>query len=157
MLHGRLLEDPVPPLRSLAGALMGLIVLPFLGACASREELSRLSREAGLSASVSDAVSVMLPGRGSPGAFSSALSGAGSGPMCRRRCLSRPRSETRALTRQPPRGQLSGSPIPRGPVGDRSPFDVFVVGQRPSEFGVHLHERRARRARQAFDRRHGDL
>ena len=41
VLHGRLLEDPVPPLRSLSGALMGLIVLPFLGAEASREELSR--------------------------------------------------------------------------------------------------------------------
>ena len=41
VLHGRLLEHPVPPLRSLGGALMGLIVLPFLGAEASREELSR--------------------------------------------------------------------------------------------------------------------
>lgn len=45
VLHGRLLEEPPRALPSLAGALMGLIVLPFLGAEASREELSRFSAQ----------------------------------------------------------------------------------------------------------------
>jgi AcrR family transcriptional regulator len=41
ILHGRLLEDPPPRLADLAGALMGVIVLPYLGAQAAREEVSR--------------------------------------------------------------------------------------------------------------------
>jgi AcrR family transcriptional regulator len=40
ILHGRLLEDPVPPLRDLAGPLMAAIVLPYMGAEAARAELS---------------------------------------------------------------------------------------------------------------------
>jgi AcrR family transcriptional regulator len=41
IVHGRLLEDPVPPLQSLGGSLMAVIVLPYLGADAARSELSR--------------------------------------------------------------------------------------------------------------------
>jgi AcrR family transcriptional regulator len=41
VLHGRLLEDPVPSLRELGGSLMGVIVMPFLDASAARHELSR--------------------------------------------------------------------------------------------------------------------
>jgi AcrR family transcriptional regulator len=41
IVHGRLLEDPVPPLQSLGGSLMAVIVLPYLGAAAARSELSR--------------------------------------------------------------------------------------------------------------------
>lgn len=41
VLHARLSEEPVPPLRELCGALMGVIVLPYLGVEAAREELSR--------------------------------------------------------------------------------------------------------------------
>ncbi len=41
VIHGRLLEEPVPSLRELAGALMGVLVMPYLGAAAVREELSR--------------------------------------------------------------------------------------------------------------------
>ena len=41
VLHGRLIEQPAPPLRALCGPLMGVIVLPFLGVNAAREELSR--------------------------------------------------------------------------------------------------------------------
>jgi hypothetical protein len=35
------MEDPVPPLVPLAGGLTAMIVLPYLGADAAREELSR--------------------------------------------------------------------------------------------------------------------
>lgn len=41
VLHGRLLEDPVPPVRELTGALMAVIVMPYLDASAARQELSR--------------------------------------------------------------------------------------------------------------------
>jgi AcrR family transcriptional regulator len=41
ILHSRLLEDPVPSLTDLSGPLMGVIVLPYLGAGAAREELTR--------------------------------------------------------------------------------------------------------------------
>jgi AcrR family transcriptional regulator len=40
ILHGRLLEDPVPRLTDLAGPLMAAIVLPYMGAEAARAELS---------------------------------------------------------------------------------------------------------------------
>ena len=43
ILHGRLLEDPVPRLAPLGGPLMAAIVLPFLGVGAARGELGRLS------------------------------------------------------------------------------------------------------------------
>lgn len=39
VLHGRLLEAPGTPLRGLAGQLMSMIVLPYLGASAARREL----------------------------------------------------------------------------------------------------------------------
>ena len=41
VLHARLLEMPGPPLRQLAGQLMSMIVLPYLGATSARRELSR--------------------------------------------------------------------------------------------------------------------
>lgn len=41
ILHGRLMEDPVPPLRPLAGSLTGMIVMPYLGPDAARAELTR--------------------------------------------------------------------------------------------------------------------
>ncbi|HEY2569822.1 MAG TPA: TetR/AcrR family transcriptional regulator [Solirubrobacteraceae bacterium] len=41
IVHSRVLEDPVPPLRDLTGPLMALLVMPSLGATAAREELSR--------------------------------------------------------------------------------------------------------------------
>jgi AcrR family transcriptional regulator len=41
ILHARLLEEPVRPLRDMSGALMGVIVLPYLDAAAARSELSR--------------------------------------------------------------------------------------------------------------------
>ncbi len=41
VLHGRLLEEPVPSLGELGGPLMGILVMPFLDASAVREELSR--------------------------------------------------------------------------------------------------------------------
>ncbi len=41
VIHGRLLEEPVPSLRELTGALMGVLVMPYLDAAAVREELSR--------------------------------------------------------------------------------------------------------------------
>jgi AcrR family transcriptional regulator len=41
IIHSRVLEDPVPPLRELAGPLTGLLVMPTLGAAAARKELSR--------------------------------------------------------------------------------------------------------------------
>jgi AcrR family transcriptional regulator len=41
ILHGRLLEDPLPALRELRGPLMAVIVMPFLDAVAAREELAR--------------------------------------------------------------------------------------------------------------------
>jgi AcrR family transcriptional regulator len=40
VLHGRLLEDPVPSLRELVGPLMGVLVMPYLDASAARDELS---------------------------------------------------------------------------------------------------------------------
>ena len=44
ILHGRLMEDPVPPLRPLAGSLTGMIVMPYLGPDAARAELTRAER-----------------------------------------------------------------------------------------------------------------
>jgi AcrR family transcriptional regulator/DNA-binding MarR family transcriptional regulator len=41
ILHSRLLEEPVPPLRPLCGSLMSVIVLSYLGAEAARAELER--------------------------------------------------------------------------------------------------------------------
>jgi AcrR family transcriptional regulator len=41
ILHGRLLEVPVPPLLPMCGSLMSVIVLSYLGAEAAREELTR--------------------------------------------------------------------------------------------------------------------
>jgi AcrR family transcriptional regulator len=41
ILHGRLQEPGAPRLTELAGPLMGMIVLPYLGAPAAREEVSR--------------------------------------------------------------------------------------------------------------------
>jgi AcrR family transcriptional regulator len=41
VLHGRLLEQPVPALNELTGPLMAVIVLPYLDASAAREEVSR--------------------------------------------------------------------------------------------------------------------
>ncbi|HEX3692647.1 MAG TPA: TetR family transcriptional regulator [Solirubrobacteraceae bacterium] len=41
ILHGRLLEEPVPALSELAGGLTGMIVLPYLGPDAARAQLSR--------------------------------------------------------------------------------------------------------------------
>jgi AcrR family transcriptional regulator/DNA-binding MarR family transcriptional regulator len=46
ILHSRLLEDPVPSLAGLRGPLMGVIVLPYLGVEAAREELARPARRA---------------------------------------------------------------------------------------------------------------
>jgi hypothetical protein len=45
ILHGRLLEEPVPSLLGLHGPLMGLIVLPYLDVAAARSELSRPAPE----------------------------------------------------------------------------------------------------------------
>jgi AcrR family transcriptional regulator len=42
IIHARLLEDPVPALLDLLSPLMGVIVLPYLGAAATRGELSRV-------------------------------------------------------------------------------------------------------------------
>lgn len=41
VLHGRLAEQPMPCLAELSAPLMGMIVLPYLGAEASRGELTR--------------------------------------------------------------------------------------------------------------------
>ncbi len=41
ILHGRLMEDPVPPLRELTGPLTGLIAMPYLGAGVAKTELAR--------------------------------------------------------------------------------------------------------------------
>jgi AcrR family transcriptional regulator len=41
VLHGRLLEEPVPSLRELTGPLMGVLVMPYLDASVARDELSR--------------------------------------------------------------------------------------------------------------------
>jgi AcrR family transcriptional regulator len=41
ILHARLLEDPLKSLTELAGPLMGVMVLPYLGAAAAGEEVSR--------------------------------------------------------------------------------------------------------------------
>lgn len=43
ILHGRLMEDPLPSLTDLSGGLTAMIVLPYLGAEAAREELTRSS------------------------------------------------------------------------------------------------------------------
>jgi AcrR family transcriptional regulator len=40
VLHGRLLEEPVPSLRELVGPLMGVLVMPYLDTSAARDELS---------------------------------------------------------------------------------------------------------------------
>jgi AcrR family transcriptional regulator len=40
ILHARLLEEPTPPLAPLRGSLMSVIVLPYLGVAAAREELA---------------------------------------------------------------------------------------------------------------------
>jgi hypothetical protein len=41
VLHARLTQDPSPALCELCGSLMGMIVLPYLGAEVAREELLR--------------------------------------------------------------------------------------------------------------------
>jgi AcrR family transcriptional regulator len=41
VLHGRLLEDPVPSLLELGGSLMAVIVMPYYDAPAARQELER--------------------------------------------------------------------------------------------------------------------
>ncbi len=41
VLHGRLLQEPVPPLSPLCGSLMAVIVLPYLGVDAARGEVAR--------------------------------------------------------------------------------------------------------------------
>jgi AcrR family transcriptional regulator/DNA-binding MarR family transcriptional regulator len=41
ILHGRLLEQPVPPLLPMCGSLMSVIVLSYLGVEAARQELTR--------------------------------------------------------------------------------------------------------------------
>ncbi|HEY4451352.1 MAG TPA: hypothetical protein VGN13_07130 [Solirubrobacteraceae bacterium] len=41
IIHARLLEDPLPPLRELIGPLMGVLVMPSLGDEDAREELAR--------------------------------------------------------------------------------------------------------------------
>jgi hypothetical protein len=41
ILHARLAQESAPVLRELCGSLMGVIVLPYLGADAAREELLR--------------------------------------------------------------------------------------------------------------------
>ncbi len=41
ILHGRLLEEPVPALGELSGSLMGVVVLAYLDAAAARGEVSR--------------------------------------------------------------------------------------------------------------------
>jgi AcrR family transcriptional regulator len=51
VLHGRLLEEPVPALSELIGPLMAVIVLPYLDAAAAREEVSRSLARAGRASS----------------------------------------------------------------------------------------------------------
>jgi AcrR family transcriptional regulator len=41
IVHSRLLEDPVPALLDLAGSLMAVLVLPFVGEGVARRELAR--------------------------------------------------------------------------------------------------------------------
>jgi AcrR family transcriptional regulator len=41
IIHARLLEEPLPPLRELTGPLMAVLVMPCLGDEAAREELAR--------------------------------------------------------------------------------------------------------------------
>ena len=41
ILHGRMLEDPIPKLVSLAPSIMSVIVLPYLGVAGARSELER--------------------------------------------------------------------------------------------------------------------
>jgi AcrR family transcriptional regulator len=43
ILHGRMLEQPVPKLVSLGPSIMSVIVLPYLGVEGARSELERLS------------------------------------------------------------------------------------------------------------------
>lgn len=40
IIHSRVVEEPMPPLRELCGPSMALLVMPVLGATAAREELS---------------------------------------------------------------------------------------------------------------------
>jgi len=46
IVHGRLQEESVPPLRDLAGPLMAVLVLPYLGVDAARGELSHPAPQA---------------------------------------------------------------------------------------------------------------
>ncbi len=46
IIHSRLLEDPVPALLDLSGALMAVLVLPFVGEGVARSELARRSASA---------------------------------------------------------------------------------------------------------------
>jgi AcrR family transcriptional regulator len=43
ILHGRVLEEPAPPLAELCGPLMGMIALPYLGSAMARAELTRVA------------------------------------------------------------------------------------------------------------------
>jgi AcrR family transcriptional regulator len=45
ILHGRMLEEPVPKLASLGPSIMSVIVLPYLGAEGARSELERSSAQ----------------------------------------------------------------------------------------------------------------
>jgi AcrR family transcriptional regulator len=63
VLHSRLVEDESPPLISLTGSLMSMIVLPYLGPAAARKELARPAPSA--SSNVSAAGSPH-PGKGDP-------------------------------------------------------------------------------------------
>jgi AcrR family transcriptional regulator len=47
ILHARLLEDPVPEMKALCGPLMGVTVLPYLGAGAARGEVARVQSGTG--------------------------------------------------------------------------------------------------------------
>jgi AcrR family transcriptional regulator len=47
IVHSRLVEEPVPALGDLAGPLMAMLVLPFVGEGVARSELARRSASAG--------------------------------------------------------------------------------------------------------------
>jgi AcrR family transcriptional regulator len=47
VIHARLLEEPPPKLSSLAGTLMSVLVLPYLGTIAARDEMERSTVTAG--------------------------------------------------------------------------------------------------------------
>lgn len=68
ILHARLQEQPAPSLRDMSGALIGMIVLPYMDAAAARRELSSPPQ-----------LSAVQPAHG-----------AGRGPRSRPRCAARP-------------------------------------------------------------------